>query len=141
MFLKSVIDPATRQAYLETHYCVHGDPPMTLHVGVANEPLAAFYKAMHVNCCAFITACNPYSQKLEDSDNAERHQALAHELNQLGLKLIESTGQHPSNLWPVEVGFLVWGLSMEESMKLGTRHEQNAIIWCGTWSPLLPLGV
>ena len=132
MFSESIIDAATRQAYLETHYYVHGDSPMTLHVGVASEPLAAFYKAMHVNCCAFITACNPYSQSVENSVNAKRHQVLAHELRQLDLKFIESTGQHPLNLWPSEASFFVCGLSLEDSKKLAIKHKQNAIIWCGS---------
>jgi len=127
----SNIDPPMRQAYLETHYHVQGDVPMTLQVGVASGPLAAFYKTMQINCCTFITACNPYSQSLEDSVNAERHQVLADELRQLDLKFTESIGEHPSNLWPGEPSFLVCGLSLEDSKKLGTKHEQNAIIWCG----------
>ena len=132
MFSESIIDTATRQAYLETHYYIHGDSPITLHVGVASEPLAAIYKTMQVNCCTFITACNPYSQSLKNSVNAERHKVLAHELRQLDMKFIESTGQHPSNHWPGEASFLVWNLSLEDSKKLGIKYEQNAIIWCGT---------
>ena len=132
MFSESIIDAESRKAYIETHYYVHGESPMTLHVGVASEPLVAFYKTLKVKCCAFITAFNSYSQKLEYSINAERHEVLAHELQQLGLKFIESTGEYPLNLWSGEASFLVWGLSMEDSMKLGTRHEQNAIIWCGS---------
>lgn len=132
MSLDSNIDPPTRQAYLETHYYVLGDAPMTLHVGVASEPLADFYGIMQINCCTFITACNPYSQSLEDSVNAERHQVLAHELRQLDLKFTESIGEHPSNFWPGEPSFFVCGFSLEDSKKLGTRHKQNAIIWCGS---------
>lgn len=131
MFPDSIIDPATRQAYLQTHYCVHGQTPLTLQVGVASPQLAALYKAQHVDSCAFITACNPWSQLLGASANAGRQQALASELRQRSLKSADGVGQHPSGQWPGEASFLVWGLSLEAAKALGVRHEQNAIVWCG----------
>ena len=131
MFPASLIDPATRQAYLQTQYHVLGDTPLTLQVGVANASLGARYKALRIESCACITACNPLSQSLEACVNADLHAAFADELRQRSLRFIEGVGQHPSNRWPGEACYLVWGLSLQAAKALGIRHQQNAIIWCG----------
>ncbi|MBC7377060.1 MAG: DUF3293 domain-containing protein [Burkholderiaceae bacterium] len=127
----SVIDPATCQSYLQTQYHVQGETPLTLQVGVASASLKALYKTLRVESCAFITACNPFSQPLEDCVNADLQAAFAGELRQRSLQFVESVGQHPSNQWPGEASFLVWGLALEEAKSLGARQHQNAIVWCG----------
>ncbi len=131
MLSSSVIDPNTIQAYLETDYCVHGDAPMTLKVSVASPALADLHKASRVTTSAFITACNPLSQALAEATNIQRQAALARELKSRGLTFIDGIGLHPSNKWRGEASFLVLNLSLEAAKKLGVRHEQNAIIWCG----------
>ena len=131
MTSSSIIDPDTIMAYHETHYCVEGNAPMTLLVGTRNASLAALHEAAHVESSAFITAWNPYSQRCDDEDNARRQEALSHELTHLGLRFIDGVGQHPSGEWPSEPSFLVLGISLEAARELGSRHEQNAIIWVG----------
>ena len=131
MFSASIIDPTTFQSYLETQYHVHGDTPLTLQVGIVNSSLAARYKALRVESCAYITSCNPFSQSLEACVNADLHAAFADELRQRSLKFVEGVGQHPSNRWPGEASYLIWDLSLETAKALGNRHQQNAIIWCG----------
>lgn len=131
MFPDSTIDSAIRQAYLETHYLLFGDTPLTLQVGIANPGLTKLYKAQFVESCAFITACSPWSQSLYAAANAQRQATLADELRYRSLAFVEGIGQHPSSQWPGEASFLVWGLSLEAAKALGTRHEQNAIVWCG----------
>ena len=128
---ESIIAPGTCQSYRETHYRVLGDMPFTLEVGIANPSLAALYKSLRVQSCAYITACNPLSQSLEASVNADLQAAFAGELRQRNLKFVEGLGQHPSNEWPGEASFLVWNLALEAAKTLGTKHQQNAIIWCG----------
>ena len=130
LFPASIIDSATCQAYLETHYHVLGDTPLTLQVGLANPSLAALYKALRVESCAFVTACNPWSQLLESPVNAQRRAVLASELRQRSLRFVDGIGQHPSGQWPGEASFLIWNLSLEAAKALGAKYEQNAIIWC-----------
>ena len=127
----STIDPATRQAFLETHYLVDGATPLNLQVGIASASLAARDEAQHVGSCVFITACNPWCQSLDAAANAQRQAILAAELQQRGLAFVEGMGQHPSGDWPGEASFLVWDLSLEAAKALGNKHQQNAIIWCG----------
>ena len=127
----SIIEVGTCQAYRETHYHVLGDMPFTLEVGIANSSLAALYKSLRVQSCAYLTACNPLSQSFEACVNAGLQAAFAGELRRRNLKFVEGIGQHPKNQWPGEASFLVWNLSLEAAKTLGIKHQQNAIIWCG----------
>ena len=131
MFQDSVIAQSSIQAYLNTNYHVHGAMPLTLNIGVANAGLAALHRSHSVESSAYVTACNPFSQALDDSVNDARQEVLARELHHHGLTYINGIGQHPTNGWTGEQSFLVLGLSQEDAKMLGVRHEQNAIVWCG----------
>jgi hypothetical protein len=128
---ESIIDAGTVQAYRETEYAVHGSEPFTLRVGEACPALAAAQQRHRVDCSAYITACNPSSRRLDDHANAERHAALGRALGQRGLASIAGVGKHPSNQWPGEASYLIFGLALQASRTLGARLEQNAIIWAG----------
>ncbi len=132
LFSESQIPRATIQAYLETHYQVHGFSPTLLKIGEGNATLAAIHRSNGVEASAFVTACNPFSEPLDDAANAERQKILAVELTQRGLTFIEGVGQHPSNDWAGEASFLVLGVSVEEAKELGARFGQNAIVWAGS---------
>lgn len=131
MFSDSAIDRSTIQAYLETDYRILGNNPSTLRIGVACPELAALHKTHQADSSVFITACNPFSQTFDEAANAVRQAALARELTQRSLLYIDGIGQHPSNQWPGEASFLVFGLTLEAARTLGARLEQNAIVWSG----------
>ena len=130
MHLDSRIDAATIQAYLETEYRIDGDTPVLLKVGAVCPELAALHRSNKTDCSAFITACNPFSRVLDQASNVSRQLALSKELRRRSLAFMEGVGQHPSNQWPGEPSFLIFGLTLEEAKKLGASLEQNAIIWC-----------
>lgn len=127
----SEIAPSTIKAYRETQYYIAAPAPFVLRVGVVNEALARACAQHNANCCAFITASNPYSRLVDDQQNAERQAALARELEQRGLTFFHGIGRHPSGSWPPETSYLVLGLSLEAAKALGTEYQQNAILWCG----------
>lgn len=111
----TTIDAATIQAYRETEYRVHGDEPVTLRIGEASPALAAVHKGQRVDSSAYFTAYNPYSQALDDAASARRHAELGRELRQRSLVAIEGLGQHPSNHWPGEFSYLIFGLDAGSS--------------------------
>lgn len=131
MFSESKIPRNVIQAYLETHYHVHGSAPTTLKVGEANPVLAALHETASVACSAFITACNPFSEQQEPARNLELQRELAETLQQRGVRFIDGVGQHPANGWPGEESFLVLGLALDDAKTLGTQLGQNAIVWSG----------
>jgi hypothetical protein len=132
LFLKTEIDPAIVQAYRETEYRVHTEPPFTLRVGQASADLIAHHKHHKTDCSAFLTAWNPFSQSLDDAANASGQAALAQELSRRSLSYLLGLGQHPANGWAGEESFLVFGLTLEAAKVLGSRFEQNALIWNGS---------
>ena len=126
----SSLDPALLQAYRETLYTVR-EPALTLRIGVACEPLRALHQRFGVECSAFVSACNPFSRRLDAAGNAARHRALLQALAAEGWRFLEGAGRHPSNGWPAEPSAFVFGLPRQASRALGQRHEQNALVWCG----------
>ncbi len=131
LLLKTDIDAATVQAYQDTEYRFQGDTPFCLKIGIVNKSLLTIHKLYRVECSVFLTACNPYSQMVNDTDNRVRQCELADELVRRGLTYLPGIGQHPSNNWPGEESFLVLGVNLQSAKKLGEHCEQNAIVWCG----------
>ncbi len=128
---ESAISDSLWQAYLETDYIVQTEPRLTLRIGEQCPELIKLHKQHRVDCSAFITAFNPYSQSCSLDENLSRQEQLNSELKIRSLKFIEGIGQHPTNKWPGEPSLLVLGLSLEAAKNLGTRFEQNALVWIG----------
>lgn len=131
MVVSSKIEQLKINAYLETDYCVAGNTPFVLQVGIPNDSLAKLYKQFRTNCAVFITACNPYSQDVGDIANADRQAKLRCELTRRDLTFLDGIGKHLSGNWPEEPSYLVLSLSLEAAKKIGIEYEQNAIVWCG----------
>ncbi len=129
MFSDSVVDAGLIQAFRETHYQVHGAVPFTLRVDESSTALAAAHKRFRTDCSAYITACNPFSEDVGAASNAQRHADLGLELARRSLAYVEGIGQHPSNQWPGEASYLVFGLKLEAAKTLGRGLKQNAIVW------------
>lgn len=127
----STLSPALIEAYRATHYCVTGLGGLVLHVDQPNPALVAAQRRHGVDCSAFVTACNPFSVELAEADNVARHAHLAAALQALGLAYVEGIGEHPAGGWPGEASFLVFGLDLAAARAIGTRFEQNALVWSG----------
>ncbi len=127
----SALEPSLLRAYLETSYAVFGPRPFPLHVGAVSPELLVEHRAHRLPGSAFVTACNPFSRSLTAAENVARHETLRAELQHRGLRSLEGHGHHPSNGWPPEPSFLVFGLELAAACDLGRRWEQNAIVWAG----------
>ncbi len=104
---------------------------MTLKVGLFSSALANLHKTLHVDYSVFITAFNPFSCVVDDDINIARQALLKQDLLEQGLIFIEGIGRHPSGNWPGEPSLLVLGVPLKAAENLGTRYEQNAVIWNG----------
>ena len=118
------------ESYRQTDYQVHGPVPFSLNIGLPSEPLLQLYKQHRCDCAAFITACNPYSQKLAPAVNAQRHLDLMADLTSRSLIFVEGMGIGQDPDWPGEVSCLIFGLALEASRVLGRKFNQNALVWC-----------
>ncbi len=131
MFSESTLSQGLIQAYRETHYRVPAEG-LSLVIGQASPQLERLHRAHLVDCSAFITACNPFSAELTPAENAQRQQYLAVQLRSQGLDFVEGIGQHPSNGWPGEPSFLIFGLALEQAKALALSLEQNGLVWSGS---------
>ena len=136
VFSESSIDRDTIRAFRETEYHVFGDSPFTLRIGELNPALAAACEQRGAELCAYITACNPNSNPLDDQANAQRHALLRRELKERNLAFIEGEGKHPSNGWPGEASFLIFGIDLEMARALSRQLQQDAFVWAS--SDLVP---
>jgi hypothetical protein len=59
------------------------------------------------------------------------HAELGGKLQALGLKAIEGSGCEVGSDWPAEKSYLALGLSLETAKAIGTRFDQDAIVWAG----------
>jgi hypothetical protein len=124
------LDPQLRQAFEETDYIVHHQPPFVLRIGQRSPELDALLRKQGQDCAAFITAWNPMCQRLAPAENHARQQALLAELQRRSLEAIPGIGQHPENGWPGEESCLVLGLSEQAANALCSRFEQKAFVAC-----------
>jgi hypothetical protein len=134
--IETMSQPDTLQAYRETHYEVHADDALgsaafSLKIDAVCEELMKVYAHHEVDCSAYLTACNPYSDLRDENRNPARQAALHAEIEKRGLRCFPGFGKHPTGPWPGEDSFLVLGLSLEDAKALGRQFEQNAIVWCG----------
>ena len=127
---ESKLAPNLISAYQVTNFQVRTEPEFTLNVDLESEELKRLLKQNRVDSAAFITAWNPCGELLSNEDNQARNNLLLNELNLRSLKLINGFGQDPLGQWAGEDSFLVLGISLEASKKLGAQFEQNAIVWC-----------
>ena len=93
--------------------------------------LAILHERYQTTCSAFITACNPLGDVLDDAVNASRQEALATHLVREGFVALAGVGQHPTDAWPGEPSFLVLGMQRAQAQETGRQFQQNAIIWAG----------
>lgn len=122
---------ALRAAYLATHYIVDTEPALTLIIGEISTGLTALYARRGVDRCAYLTACNPHSQRLSAAENTQRQDALIQDIQKAGLEMIKGRGQHPDDSWPAEPSILILGMERNLARTLGQKYEQNAIVLCG----------
>ena len=127
----TTIPSTTVEAYRQTEYRVYGEPAFTLRIGQPSPQFLALQHAHQVQCSAFVTACNPYSQPLQSGENQQHQQALVQQLRAAGYTALTGIGQHPSNDWPGEESCLVLGIDLDTAKAIGIQHKQNAIVWCG----------
>lgn len=124
------IDATLWAAYRATHYVVDApDGPIVLHVGAANEALAALMHAVHAPTAAVLTAHNPWSLARPAHENDAAQRELEAALAAHGIAMLPASGRDPAGTWPPEVSVLALGLSREVADALARRFAQNAFVW------------
>ena len=117
-------------AYRQTDYQGRAPVPFPLKIDQPSPPLFQLYKEHRCDCVAFITAYNPFSQKLNAAINAQRHLDLMADLASRSLVFVEGIGVGQDFDWLGKASCLVLGLALEATQVLGHKLNQNAIVRC-----------
>ena len=67
--MKSDLPKELIRAYQETDYEIYANPSITLRIDERNNGLLKLYKMHSIDCGCFITAYNPYGQKVSGKNN------------------------------------------------------------------------
>jgi hypothetical protein len=126
--MESNLDPALRQAYLETDYIISDDPPTLLRIGEYNPDVRILLASFGVDSGAFITAWNPGSTRLPDEENDERQSLLLDEIEHRRLNYFIGYGERAD--WR-EYSYFVLGINREDAIMLASQFHQHAFVWLG----------
>ena len=117
-------------AYEQAHYRVMAEPAFTLHINQPSPELLQLYAKRGIRSAAFITAHNPRSVTLPDTENAQRQQQLETQLAQINLPWLPGAGEDPAGAWPAEQSCLILGIDRQTAHKLAQTWQQNAVVYC-----------
>lgn len=78
---------------------------------------------------AFLTAANPRSIVLTESENAARNSSLIECVSAAGYPFWPGSGISDYSDWKPEESLLVVGMSKDESDRFAQRYDQNAFVY------------
>jgi hypothetical protein len=115
-------------AYRATEYnVVTPKGRFTLRAFRRSLTLHRLHLAFNVAGSAFLTAFNPYSERSDAANNQSYQDQLIADVRERW-KFLPGEGVDPQGKWPAEPSLLVLGISREESIALGKKYRQNAIL-------------
>ena len=116
-------------AYLATSF--RAETPLgsvSIRIGQLTPQLDKLLRFEANDSWAFITACNPFSNELSDTENARRHQQLVRRVAELGYVVFEGAGVPDATDWQPEPSLLILGIVADEAIQLGKEFMQNAVV-------------
>ena len=120
---------ALLKQYLASSYRIDdAGREIVMHVGVRCRELAALQRARGVASSAFLTAWNPGSRALAESENKARNEALERDAASSGFQLREARGRSPDRDW-CEESYLVLGVDRGTALALARKHGQVAFLF------------
>ncbi|MEL6578712.1 MAG: DUF3293 domain-containing protein [Cyanobacteria bacterium J06621_12] len=100
-----------------------------LSIGEESHLLNDLMREYQAASWGLITASNPYSQCLAESENRQRNQKLCKHLRKLNLPLFQAIGKDRRGDWIPEHSFFILGLERHQAIAIGQKFEQNAIVY------------
>lgn len=117
-------------AYEGTTYWVHAGPQgrFAIRPGIHSTEADELLAAVGAEAWAFVTACNPRSERLADADNAARMARFEAIVRERGLAHVRGEGVGAGHDWPAEPSLLVLGIDEREAAALARGFGQHAIV-------------
>ena len=121
-----MLQPQLIEAYKNTLYKIY-KPPLEIKVGSCSSALDELLQENGIVSWTYITAYNPFSEELTDEENSRRHAELIALLTDHTYFEGEGLGTDPE--WKPEKSILIIGITKEDAKSLGTKFQQNAIVY------------
>jgi hypothetical protein len=115
-----------KEAYEGTKFMVF-NPTLVIEVNKKCHELDELLKQHNTSEWAYITAWNPFSEVLTDAENSQSHQKLIELVKEYQYFEGEGVGTDPA--WNPEKSLLILGITKEKAIEIGTKFEQNAIVY------------
>jgi len=115
--------------YIETEYYTEGGYRFSISIGKKTPELDTFLIGKGYNSWAFITAENPASIPLPESENLKRRLQLESFLNRESYEYIQGKAESKAGDWPAENSLLILNISKQKAMNLAKEFGQNAIVF------------
>jgi hypothetical protein len=137
------LDDELMRAYRQTSF--FADTPrgnLRLRIDERNPELDAVLATEGAQSWAYVTACNPGSVALGESENARRQLLLEQATRDAGFVFFRGEGIGDDGQWPPEPSLLILGIARAQAVDLGRRFGQRAIVYgeAGGSPQLLPSG-
>lgn len=116
-------------AYRATTYVAQSEYGLiSIRIDRITPLLDQLLKAHGCTDWAFISAYNPGSRPLPETQNAERHLQLVAAVDARGLHWLAGQGIPDHSGWQPERSLLVMGIPLEQAIALASTFGQNAIV-------------
>jgi len=127
----AMLDEALIAAYRATDYVlfVAEGQEVILNIGAPNAAFDRVLDRRNAATAVVVTAYNPRSIVLSESENRARHAALTALLEARGHDYALGEGRDPTGHWKAELECVVFGIPVEAGLELARRFEQNAIVF------------
>lgn len=126
-----MLDERLIAAYRATDYVLFiGDgQDVTLNIGRHNPEFDTVLDRRGAKTAVVITAYNPRSVVLSDSENRARHGALTALLDARAVDYALGEGRDPTGAWKAELECVVFDIPRETGLEIARRFAQNAIVF------------
>ena len=126
-----MLDQALDAAYKTTDYVlfVEAGVEVTLNIGAPSPEFDRVLDRRGAATAVVVTAYNPRSVVLQESENRARHRDLTALLEARGCDYVLGEGRDPTGAWKAELECVVFGIPPETGLELARRFDQNAIVF------------
>ncbi|GKS68452.1 protein of unknown function [Nitrosomonas sp. PY1] len=126
----SIIDKKLIASYYQTQYWVSIErEKVVVFIDRYSERIKSLLIQFGASCAAIVTAYNSYSQLSSENANCFANELLRNFLAQNHYHFLESLNVDPTQTWPPEKSFFVFGLEFHAAQNIGRQFDQNAIVW------------
>lgn len=117
-------------AYRKAIYIViEGKEKRIFRIGDVSAAVDEILKNKQAARFAFITAYNPRSKEMTQTENETRQKELEQSLRAAGHEFLHGCGTSENGTWKPEKSVFVFDISKPEAVKIGREFGQNAIVY------------